>query len=62
MSAPTIAAPSTLLPDALADARAQLAAAHGVDIDDHLNLVASHASLKAALRRVLWVLQAEAVS
>lgn len=61
MSAPT-AVSSDLLADALADARTQLSAAQHADIHNHLAMVASHASLEATLRRVLWALNAEARS
>lgn len=61
MSALTAVSPQ-LLAAALADAHTQLAAAEATDTDNHLALVASHATLEATLRRVLWVLEAEARS
>jgi hypothetical protein len=48
-----------LLADALADARTQLAAAEGTNLDDDLSVIKSQAGLAVALRRVLWVLNAE---
>ncbi|MCX5138374.1 hypothetical protein [Streptomyces sp. NBC_00338] len=48
-----------LLASALANARAQLAAAEDLDINDDLAVITSQAGLAAALRRVLWVLNAE---
>ena len=49
----------TLLADAVADAKAQLAKSEATDIDDHTQVVGSQAALTATLRRVLWVLDAE---
>lgn len=48
-----------LLASALADARAQLAAAEAVDVNDELGVITSQTGLAVALRRVLWVLNAE---
>lgn len=48
-----------LLTSALADARAQLAAAEAVDVNDELGVITSQTGLTVALRRVLWVLNAE---
>jgi hypothetical protein len=48
-----------LLATALADARTQLAAAEVTDINDDLAVIRSQAGLAVALRRVLWVLNAE---
>jgi hypothetical protein len=50
---------SRLLADALAEARTQVATADSVDLDDDLAVITSHAGLAVALRRVLWVLNAE---
>ncbi|MGW3825721.1 hypothetical protein ACWEAF_26295 [Streptomyces sp. NPDC005071] len=58
MSTPTIASP-TLLAGALANARTQLAADATTDINDDLAVIRSNASLADALRRVLWVFDAE---
>jgi hypothetical protein len=48
-----------LLAAALADARAQLATAEVTNLDDDLAVIKSQAGLAVALRRVLWVLNAE---
>lgn len=48
-----------LLADALTSARTQLATAEAVDVNDDLAVITSQASLTVALRRVLWVLNAE---
>lgn len=48
-----------LLADALANARAELAAADTVNVNDDLAVIKSQTSLTTALRRVLWVLNAE---
>lgn len=63
MTAPTItpAAPR-FLPDAVADARIQLAAARSTNIDDHTALAASHANLAATVARLLWNVDPEAAS
>jgi hypothetical protein len=50
---------SRLLAAALADARTQLATAEVTNLDDDLAVIKSHAGLTVALRRVLWVLNAE---
>lgn len=55
----TATTPERLLAAALANARAELAAADTIDVSDDLAVIKSQASLTVALRRVLWVLNAE---
>ncbi|MGW2594836.1 hypothetical protein ACWCXC_31850 [Streptomyces sp. NPDC001515] len=52
----TASANALLLTAALDNARTELAEAETVDITDDLALVASHAAVTDALRRVLWAL------
>ncbi|MEV8403565.1 hypothetical protein [Streptomyces niveus] len=50
---------SSLLAHAISQARAAATTAEGVDLDDRLAVIGSHAALTVALRRVLWTLNTD---